>query len=198
MKKFLCNKFYIAAAIIALIGGTVAYTQTSFTEIANGGLLFRQTDPQARVVGTWTVRNRLGTASGHLASARPFYNTTAATQTLTYADCGAVIFGSAASGTQVFTLPDASDNSGCQFTFVSGHASGEILVNSEDGTTDADCVITSFAAVGADADTGIVSDSPCRLKNTAGTNAIGDSLTLISDGTGWKGLGITSGIWAAQ
>jgi len=117
--------------------------------------------------------------------------------TLTNAHCGRTIIDNATSAAQTFTLPAVADVPGCQIKFIAGHADGEILINMAASGT---CVITTFAAVGADADTAIVTDASCDtgLKNTAATNAIGDSLTLVSDGTRWLGVGITSGIWTSQ
>jgi len=111
----------------------------------------------------------------------------------TIADSGMVYVAMLGSATQTYTLP-AVATAGVTFTFVCGHASGEILVTTA-GTDP--LVITSFAAVGVDADTGIVTVTT-GVKNTAATNAIGDTLTIVSDGTTWFGLGITSGIWATQ
>lgn len=117
--------------------------------------------------------------------------------TLTNAHCGRTIVNNATTGAQTFTLPAVADVPGCEITLLAGHADGEILVNMAASGT---CVITTFGAVGADADTAIVTDASCDtgLKNTAATNAIGDSLKLVSDGTRWLGVGITTGIWASQ
>lgn len=188
------KKYTIWSALGILAVAAVVYAQTQFTEVND--LLFRSMSPQMRLAGTGSVRNLAGTGSGMLAHASPSIVTTASTRTLLVSECGAIVVGNATSGTQTFTLPGVA-NTGCTFTFVAGHASGEILVNAAAVAT---CVITSFAAVGADADTGIVTDTSCEtgLKNTAATNAIGDSLTITADGTRWLGVGITSGIWAAQ
>ena len=115
------------------------------------------------------------------------------THTLLVGDSGMVFVAMLGSATQTYTLP-AVATAGVEFTFVCGHASGEILVTTA-GTDP--LVMTSFAAVGVDADTGIVSVTT-GIKNTAATNAIGDTLTIVSDGVTWFGLGITSGIWATQ
>lgn len=133
-----------------------------------------------------------------------FYHRRKATSTsgagpvvLTSADCGSVQFATATSGTTTYTLPSVTGLAGCEITFIAAHADGEILVNSAAAAT---CVVTTFGAVGADADTAIVTDASCNtgLKNTAATNAVGDTLTLVTDGTGWYGIGLTSGIWATQ
>lgn len=123
--------------------------------------------------------------------------TTGAQTALAATDCGSIQEGAATSSTQTYTLPAVSGNAGCTITFIAGHADTEILINSAASAT---CVITTFAAVGTDADTQIVTDTSCStgLKNTAATNAIGDTITLVTNGTVWYGIGITSGIWAAQ
>lgn len=181
-------------AVILLLAGVIGYSQTQFNELND--ILFRVTSPQIRLVGTGSVRDLAGTASGKMALSRPATVTTAATATLGISDCGGVIVATAASGTQVLTLP-AVANGGCMITLVAGNAGGEILVNAAAAGT---CVITSFGAVGATPTTAIVTDTTCNtgLKNTAATNAVGDSLTLVSDGTQWLGVGISSGIWALQ
>lgn len=183
---------YLTIAFVLCAG--LAFSQTSLREI-EGILQFRPQNPQVRVAGTLSFRDLAGTSVGAVASARPSIVTTAATRTLLATECGAVIVGTATSGTQVFTLP-AVANAGCMFTFITGHASGEVQFKTPAVLT---CVLTTFAAVGADADTAIVTDTSCEggIKNTAATNAIGDSITIISDGTQWIGVGIASGIWAS-
>jgi hypothetical protein len=124
----------------------------------------------------------------------PFVTTTEATRTLTVAESGTVFLCTASSGTQTFTLPAA--DAGVRYTFICGHADGEILVDPNGSEA---IKVTAFAAVGADADTAIVAPAGgTGIKNTAATNAVGDSIMLVSDGTGWYGVGISSGIWASQ
>lgn len=194
--KFTKKSIVGALGAFVLGIGAIVFAQTQFTEVND--LMFRSRTPQVRASGNISVRDLAGTAIGAVSFGRPAIVTTGTTvtRTLLYTECGAVIIDNGSSSTQTYTLP-AVANAGCQFTFIAGDAGGEILVNSAASAT---CVITSFAAVGADADTGIITDTSCNtgLKNTAATNAIGDSLTLISDGTRWLGVGITSGIWAAQ
>lgn len=197
--KFFRNHKTLTGVIAGILSWVaVAFAQTQFTEVND--LLFRSQSPQVRYSGTLSFRTLAGTSvaninqTGQMATRRPAYVTTAATQTLTTADCGAVIVGNATSSTQVFTLP-AIGTTGCMFTFIAGHADTEIQFKTPTAVT---CVFTHFAAVGADADTAIVTDASCEggIKNTAGSNAIGDSITIISDGTRWLGVGIASGIWA--
>lgn len=127
---------------------------------------------------------------------RPVTVGTDATYALAATDANRVYIATKTSATQTYTLPVATTG-GLVFTFICGHASGEILVTPQTGEA---IIITTFAAVGADADTAIVAPAAgTGVKNTAGTNAIGDSMTIVSDGVGaWYGIGITSGIWASQ
>jgi len=115
------------------------------------------------------------------------------THTLLVGDSGMVFVAMLGSSTQTYTLPSVA-TAGVEFTFVCGHASGEILVTTA-GTDP--LVITTLTSVGSDIDSAIVSVTT-GIKNTAATNAIGDTLTIVSDGVTWFGLGITSGIWATQ
>lgn len=124
---------------------------------------------------------------------RPVVEGTTSAYSPAATDSGTVYVATLGSATQTYTLP-AVATAGVTFTFICGHASGEILITSAGSET---IVITSFAAVGADADTGIVTVTT-GIKNTAATNAIGDSITLVSSGTKWFSVGITSGIWASQ
>lgn len=117
--------------------------------------------------------------------------TTAATATLTSEDSGKVVIATASSGTQVFTLPDAAIP-GQRFTFVCGHASGEILVNPITGQN------IVGKTHGAENGTGIATANDAGIKNTAATNVIGDHCTLVSDGvTSWFMTSV-AGVWAAQ
>jgi hypothetical protein len=85
------------------------------------------------------------------------------------------------SATQTYTLPAVAE--GLTYTFVCGHADGEILVNP---TGTVSFTGTGFATV---AGTGI--------KNTAATNVVGDTVTLVSDGVGWYATNV-QGTWATQ
>jgi len=146
--------------------------------------------------GATTISGVLTASGGSIGSVRaPVTESTTATYALATTDSGRVYVATRTSSTQTYTLP-AVATAGVSFTFVCGHASGEILVTPQASEA---IVMTSFAAVGADADTGIISPvAGTGVKNTAATNAIGDSLTLISSGTKWFSVGITSGIWASQ
>jgi hypothetical protein len=157
------------------------------------------------VAGTWSGTHTFSGTVAHT-GATSFRATTGirravtagtdATYAPTSADSGMVYIATKSSSTQTYTLPSAA-TAGQTFTFICGHASGEILITPAASQS---IVVTAFAAVGADADTGIVSPAAgTGIKNTAATNAIGDSVTLVSDGTTtWYGVGIASGIWASQ
>ena len=119
---------------------------------------------------------------------------TDATYALTAAMSGGTWFATKSSATQTYTLPAVA--AGLKYTFICGHASGEILINPTGSVV---TTITTFGAVGASPTTAIVATAAgTGIKNTAATNAIGDSITLISDGIGWYSVGVTSGIWASQ
>lgn len=149
-------------------------------------------DPNALANGVNTQKT--ASFEGSTTMKRGFTTTTDATIALTAAQSNTVFLATKTSGTQTFTLPAVA--AGLTYTFICGHASGEILVTPTGSVV---TTITTFGAVGADADTAIVATAAgTGIKNTAATNAIGDSVTLISDGVGWYGIGITSGIWATQ
>lgn len=121
---------------------------------------------------------------------RPVTVTTAAGPTsLAAADSGAVYVCTASSGTQTFSLPTAA-TAGLMYTFVCGHASGEILVNPITAQT-----ISIKASEGG---ANVTTAGGTGVKNTAATNIINDHVTLISDGTaGWYMIA-QSGTWASQ
>lgn len=115
---------------------------------------------------------------------------TGATRTMTVAESGAVVRLTKASATQTETLP-AATNSGVYYTFVCGHASGEILID-PNGTDTIKCKATN------DAGASVAPAGGTGIKNTAATNIIGDYITLVADGVSqWDCVG-QSGIWASQ
>lgn len=168
--------------------------ETMFNEIQQQGV---NTDKNVSLGGTLSVTGVATFAATPVFTAgipRGFSTTTADTIAVAAADTGKVYLATKSSATQTFTLPAVA--AGLTYTFICGHASGEILINPTGSVV---FTVTSFAAVGADADTAIVTTAAgTGIKNTAATNAIGDSVTLVSDGVGWYGIGITSGIWASQ
>ena len=148
------------------------------------------------IAGTKTLTgivNLTGTAAFTGATTgvrRPSTVTTADTRTLTAAESGAVMICTKASATQVFTLPLAA-TAGLMFSFVCGHASGEIHVGV--GTGDNIVGKTDGAAAG----TGLVSTATTGLlKDTAASNVVGDHVTLVSDGaTTWFMVAV-AGAWS--
>jgi hypothetical protein len=179
-----------------------AHNQDTVTMDASAN--FEALDSGFYVVDPSDTTKRLRLDAGHVETAtdvvfapgmRTATTVASGDRTLTAAETGHVFLATAASGTQTFTLPAAA--AGLMYTFVCGHASGEILITPATG----DAIRTmAFGAIGADADTAAVAPAAgTGIKNTAATNVIGDNITLLAlDGTTWQGLGIAVGIWASQ
>ncbi len=110
--------------------------------------------------------------------------------TLVAAESGKMMIATKASATQTFVLPSAA-TSGLLFTFKCGNAAGEILINPAGSE-----VIQARATNDAGAD--ITPAGGTGIKNTAGTNVIGDYITLVSDGVSKWYTVAQSGIWASQ
>lgn len=203
MKKWRKFVGVLAIATGLFLAGKGLYGAASqLTELV-GDVNFRSSNANISLDGVVPFKDLSGntlaafnTVQGGFGSRRTAYVTAATTQTLTAADCGAVIVSNHTTATQTFTLP-AISNTGCMFTFIAGHAGTEILINSAAVAT---CTATTFTAVGATPTTALLNDASCEagLKNTAATNVIGDSITLVSDGVRWLGVGIATGIWATQ
>jgi len=129
------------------------------------------------------------TYSGAQSGQRLAWETQTGNDTLTAADSGKVINCTKSSGTQTFTLPSAA-TAGLFYTFRCGHADGEILINPITGQTISIKATDGGANVTTAAGTGI--------KNTAASNVVGDTMTLVSDGgTGWHMISM-NGTWASQ
>lgn len=124
--------------------------------------------------------------------ARAISITSADTATLTAESSPRVTIATKASATQIFTLPIASAASGCYYTFICGHASGEILVNPGNGTD----VFSIKATV--DQGANIITAAGVGIKNTAATNVLNDLITVLSDGVSKWWMVEQSGIWASQ
>lgn len=200
MKKYFLSGMF-GGFLAVLLSAGLLIAQSSIFEIQATQVVYRATNPSVSLNGTLSYKDMAGTTIGSLAStgqvsgSRKAYVTAATTQTLTQADCGSVIVANHTTATQVFTLPAIGVSTGCMFTFIAGDAGTELQFKTPAVAT---CVFTHFAAVGTDADTAIVTDTSCEggIKNTGATNAIGDSITIVSDGVRWLGVGIASGIWA--
>jgi len=120
---------------------------------------------------------------------RLVYKDVDATIAVTAAVNNKVFIATKASLTQTFTLPAAS-TAGLQYTFICGNAGGEIKILGSAGDTINCKAANAGASVSVAADTGI--------KNTAATNVLGDTITLVSDGvTNWYGIA-QSGIFASN
>lgn len=106
------------------------------------------------------------------------------------ADSGTVYIFTKSSATQVLTLPAAA-TAGLEYTFVCGHASGEINV----GVATGDNIVGKTH--GAENGTGLSSTATTGLlKNTAASNVVGDFTTLVSDGaTTWYMVAV-AGVWS--
>jgi hypothetical protein len=129
-----------------------------------------------------------------MAGLRRVVSTLADTLTLTNGDSNSVVFATKSSATQTFTLPSAV-TAGLQYTFVCNNAAGEILINPATGEKIRG---QTLATLGVDADTQAISNTTTGIKNTAATNVVGDSITLLSDGVDtWHIVGST-GIWSTQ
>ena len=119
----------------------------------------------------------------------------ASSATPTLGASGSVNIATKGSATQTYTLP-AATTAGNYYTFVCGHASGEILINPASGEK---IVGMTWAAIGADADTAQISNTTTGIKNTAATNVLGDTITLLADGVDtWFIVSMPTGIWASQ
>ena len=95
---------------------------------------------------------------------------------------GFTYIGTKGSATQVISLPPPTTK-GLRFDFVCGHADGEINVNPGAATYK---IQGSAIAVAATKD----------LKNTAATNVLGDSVSLVSDGVDTWWMTAIQGTWA--
>ena len=105
-------------------------------------------------------------------------------------DSGKMFVDVKGSATTTFTLPAAEE--GLSYTFVCGHASGEILITPASG----DAIVGKTH--GAENGSGIAPAAGTGIKNTAATNVVGDFCTLTAlDGTTWYMTSV-AGVWASQ
>lgn len=104
-----------------------------------------------------------------------------ATVVLTAADSGSVLINRSTSGSPSWTLPTAA--SGLYFTFVVANTTAGFTVTG--GTIKAKTSATGTAISGT------------TLTNTQGTAVVGDTITLVCDGTNWV-MTSQSGIFAAS
>jgi hypothetical protein len=180
----------MAAAIAVESGGVLAYRGFGATRrVVND--FSDQTIAGAKTLTGTTTFSGTTAFTGATTGVRAGVSVTSA-DTATYAttDSGLVVIATKGSDTQVFTLPAAA-TPGLQFTFVCAHASGEMHV----GVATGDNIIGKTH--GAENGTGLVSTATTGLlKNTAGTNVVGDFCTLVSDGiTTWYMVAV-AGVWS--
>ena len=151
--------------------------------IASGGKITVESGGSIEVASGGSVNVASGGALVSRGILRPFVTTDAATLALTAAQSGAVILATKSSVTQTFALP-AATTAGLEFTFVCGHADGEINID-PGATTHTIVGISISVAAGKD------------LKNTAASNAVGDCVTLVADGTSKWVITQMQGTWAS-
>lgn len=108
-----------------------------------------------------------------------------ATVVLTAAQSGGVFINASSSGTPSWTLP-ANAASGVNFTFICGNTFAGFTV------TSASQVIHFKTSA-----SGTVLTSTTTLTNTQATAIVGDTISIVSDGTAWWMTAI-SGIFAAS
>lgn len=108
--------------------------------------------------------------------------TVGATVVLTAADSGKVLINKSTSGSPSWTLPAAAD--GLHFTFVCGN-------------TTAGFTVTGGVVHLKTSATGTALTSTTTVTNTQATAVVGDTLSIVSDGTAWW-MTAQSGIFAAS
>lgn len=106
-----------------------------------------------------------------------------ATVVLTAAQSGGVFINASTSGSPSWTLPTATN--GLNYTFITGNTTAGFTV------TGAQVIHFKTSA------SGTVLTSTTTLTNTQGTAIVGDTISLVSDGTSWYMTAI-SGIFAAS
>lgn len=119
-------------------------------------------------------------ASGPTARATSSSALVGATVVLTAADSGKVLINRSTSGSPSWTLPAAAD--GLWFTFYTASTTAGFTVTG--GTIFARASATGASVTGT------------TLTNTQGTAVVGDNVTLVCNGTDWKGIG-QNGVFAA-
>lgn len=125
------------------------------------------------------------TGAGVITGLRPVVSSAAvgATVALTAAQSGGVFINASTSGSPSWTLPTAA--LGLNYTFITG--------NTTTGFTITGAQVIHFKTSAS----GTVLTSTTTLTNTQGTAIVGDTISLVSDGTSWYMTAI-SGIFAAS
>lgn len=109
-----------------------------------------------------------------------------ATVVLTASQSGSVLINRSTSGSPSWTLPTESTSTGVNFTFVTANTTAGFTVTSATG-------VIHFKTSAS----GTVLTSTTTLTNTQGTAIVGDTISLVCDGTAWWMTAI-SGIFAAS
>lgn len=110
--------------------------------------------------------------------------TVGATVVLTAADSGKVLINASTSGSPSWTLPAKSN--GLEFTFICGNTTAGFTVTASDA-------VIHFKTSAS----GTVLTSTTTLTNTQATAIVGDTISIVCDGTAWWMTAI-SGIFAAS
>jgi hypothetical protein len=160
------------------------------------GITFRKniaTDGNLAVTGTSTFTGAAtftaapvftAAATGPQTRATSASAAVGATVVLTAADSGKVLINASTSGSPSWTLPAKAN--GLYFTFVCGNTTAGFTV------TAADAVIHFKTSA-----SGTVLTSTTTLTNTQATAIVGDTISIVCDGTAWW-MTAQSGIFAAS
>lgn len=171
-------------------GGLPLVRDSGLNTAKASNLAGHTTDASGNVVipGTLAVTGATAfTVAPTGAQVSPIINSAAAGATivLTVAQSGSVCINVSTSGTPSWTLP-ASAAAGTKFTFVCGNTFAGFTVTSA-------TQVIHFKTTA----TGTVLTSTTTLTNTQGTAIVGDTISIVSDGTAWWMTAI-SGIFAAS
>ena len=118
---------------------------------------------------------------------------TEVTTTLVAVQSGKTHIATKASATQDFILPLASAGAGLSYTFIAGHASGEITVQVAGSDT-----VACVADPSTTPNVSVVTSAGDGIVNTGASNVLNDQVTLVSDGVSrWYAVA-QKGIWASE
>jgi hypothetical protein len=174
---------------LANLNGGIAVDTSNFTvDGTSGAVVSASTIQGTTITATTGVVTGTMTASGIVHGLRQVIEAAGDT-VLTAAQTGALVVNTKTSATTTLTLPAAA--AGLEFIIVeNGAATGEILITPAAGDAIKCKATVDGASVAPAAGTGI--------KNTAATNIVGDTITLVAyDGTTWHATA-QMGTWASQ
>jgi hypothetical protein len=104
-------------------------------------------------------------------------------------DCNSVIFDNYNGG--IISLPDAATaNKGCTITFFNSGTAGSYAINISPHSSDQIIGVCGAIAIDGAANKDLI--------NTLGTHVLGDSVTLVSDGTQAWWIQSCTGVWAHE